>query len=35
LPLDEAHERTERVERALRAAVPRLGAVTVHAEPPE
>lgn len=35
LPLAEAHERAEQVERALRAAVPHLGAVTVHAEPPE
>lgn len=35
LPLADAHERAEQVERALRAAVPRLGAVTVHAEPPE
>lgn len=35
LPLAEAHERAERVERALRAAVPQLGAITVHAEPPE
>ena len=35
LPLPEAHERAEQVERALRAAVPKLGAVTVHAEPPE
>ena len=35
LPLDEAHERAERVERALRAALPQLNAVTVHAEPPE
>jgi cation diffusion facilitator family transporter len=35
LPLAEAHERAEQVERALRAAMPDLGAVTVHAEPPE
>lgn len=35
LPLDEAHARAEQVERALRAALPALNAVTVHAEPPE
>jgi divalent metal cation (Fe/Co/Zn/Cd) transporter len=35
LLLTDAHERAEQVERALRAAVPGLGSVTVHAEPPE
>jgi divalent metal cation (Fe/Co/Zn/Cd) transporter len=34
LPLEEAHARSEDVERALRAALPALNAVTVHAEPP-
>ena len=33
LPLDEAHEVAERVERAIRAAVPSVTAVQTHLEP--